>query len=173
VKSASIARIRSNSALPPMIVMRVRVEHGHRKRGQFAYDGTDPANPHSGIEQQGLLGPEDEIGDHFLELERLVDGEDAVADAIDLEPVVGDRDALEPPILLARQQVAPAGLAGTTCEDEKTNDSGRLHADPARGPTPRAAERSKSPILSISARAITHPRRGSRTASATSARGAP
>lgn len=68
----------------------VRVEHDDRKGSETPDDGADFADAEAGVEQEGALVAEDEIGEDLLILARLVEGVDAAGQLIDFEPAVGD-----------------------------------------------------------------------------------
>src|SRR5580704_17846509 len=66
----------------------VGVEHGDRQFRQARDHVVDFSDPHSRVKQQCPLAAEDQVGDDLFKLVGLVDGVNAVADAVYLEPVV-------------------------------------------------------------------------------------
>lgn len=86
---------------------------------------------------------EDEVGDHFLELPGLVDGEQTGSDAVDLEPALALEDLLElvprgsgkgvPPVVLAFAPVLDEGVVGRAAsggrrERDRRENGSRAHA---------------------------------------------
>ena len=103
-----------------VVIVRVGVHHADRQIGQALDNFFDVADAHAGIEQQRLFFTDDQVGNDFFLLMRLIDGEEAGADAIDLKPFVRDIDALQLAIGRARQVAAPLRfLVGLRSENSK------------------------------------------------------
>src|SRR5579859_3223686 len=92
-----------------VIVVCVRVHHAYGQRREAFDHFPDVTDAHAGVKEQGLLFADDQVGDDFFLLVRLVDGEQSGADAIDLKPLVGDVDAFQLAIGGAREVAAPFG----------------------------------------------------------------
>lgn len=103
-----------------VVVVGVGIENNDGEGSEFADEFTDVADTHAGVEEEGLLSAEDEVGDDFFELVRLVNGEGVGSDLVDLKPGVGDLDALEGFVLRAGKGLAPVGnLASLRCLKRK------------------------------------------------------
>ncbi len=90
-----------------VIVVRVRVQDDDGTIGQLRDDFVDVGDAHAGVEEQRLLGADDEIGDDFFGLVRLVNGEDAGRDFVDFKPRVVRENAFERFVLWAGKSFAP------------------------------------------------------------------
>src|SRR6478609_5026268 len=96
--------------------------------GEIGVHAVDVADAHAGIEEQCLFCADDEIGDDFFLLVRLIDGEQAGANAIDLKPFVRDVHAFQLAIGGAREIAAPLGfLIGLRSEQRDENACGKMH----------------------------------------------
>ncbi len=93
-----------------MVVVRVRVEDHYRAGGQFRGDFVNVADTHSGVEEHGLLGADDQIGNRFFRLMRLVDGKNSRRDFVDFKPGVVGKNALERFVFRPRKRTAPLWL---------------------------------------------------------------
>jgi len=93
-----------------VVIVGVGVKHDHGARSQARDHVADVADAHPGVEEHGLLAADDEVGNRFLELVRLVDGESGRCDFVDLEPRFIPRYAFERFVLRTRQSLAPVGF---------------------------------------------------------------
>jgi hypothetical protein len=97
-----------------MVVMAVRIQHHHRQFGERFRRGADVADTEPGIEQQGALGAENQIGDDFFELARLINCEHPFLDPVNLEPARSVIEPVESTPLLSRQYLPPVRFVGPT-----------------------------------------------------------
>ena len=106
-----------------MVEMRVRVEHGHRQRGQLPHDVADPPYPEPGVKQDCALRADDQEGIDALELPGFGNREYARCDGKDLEPIVLDVGELECLDFGRRRRIAPGLCAGVRGERGKQQES--------------------------------------------------
>jgi hypothetical protein len=92
-----------------VIEVRVGIDDRDGESCEPGNDCADLADPESGVEENGALFSEDEIGNDFLELFRLVDREYAGPNPVDLKPWLVAQDAFQRFVLRTRQLAAPLG----------------------------------------------------------------
>ena len=106
-----------------VIVVGVGVENDDGELGEFGGDFLNVADAHAGVEEQGLLLTDDEVGDDFFGLVGFVNREDVRGGFVDFEPGVGDLHALEGFVFGAGERFAPVrwnwGLGRWTLRGEK------------------------------------------------------
>jgi len=90
-----------------MVIVRVRIQHDDRESCEPRDQLADVTDAHTGVEEQGFLFAEDEVGDDFFGLVRFVDGEGIRRNFVNLEPRIGDLDAFEGFVFGARERFAP------------------------------------------------------------------
>src|ERR1700756_751511 len=78
-----------------VIVVGMGVEDHNRARGEAPHQRVNIADTHPAIEEQRLLGSDDEVADGFFGLMRLVNRVNALRGFVILKPRVADFDALE------------------------------------------------------------------------------
>ena len=155
-----------------VIVVSVRIENDDREGSELADEFADVADAHAGVKEESLLLAEDEVGNDFFELMRLVNGESVGSDFIDLEPGIGGLDAFEGFVFGAGEGFAPVGdlrwlsphAVGPErtqkCEDEDSRNqvllpfgsdiSGRIWLAKARTPALRESVTLRAPSGSTS-----------------------
>ncbi len=92
-----------------VVVVRVGIQHDDGAARQLPDDFVDVGDAHAGVEEQGLLGADDEIGDDFFGLVRLVNGENAGRDFVNFKPWLVGQHAFERFVFRAREVLAPVG----------------------------------------------------------------
>jgi hypothetical protein len=90
-----------------VVVVRVGVQDDDGAARQLRDDLVNVGNSHAGVEEERLLGADDEIGDDFFGLVRFVDGEDARRNFIDFEPRIALQHALQRLIFWTGKRAAP------------------------------------------------------------------
>jgi hypothetical protein len=90
-----------------MVVVGVGVQDDDRERRESRDQLAHVADTHAGIEEQGFVLAEDEVGDDFFGLMRLVDGEGFRRNFVDLEPWIAGRYAFKGFVFRARKRLAP------------------------------------------------------------------
>ncbi len=92
-----------------VVVVSVRVDDGDGELGEFGGNFLQVADAHAGVQEQRFFFAEDEVGDGFFGLVRLVDGVDVRRGDVDFKPGVGDGNALQRFVFGARERLAPVG----------------------------------------------------------------
>lgn len=116
---------------PNVIEVRMGIDDRDGERGEPGNDCADSADSQSGIKENRALAAEDEIGNDFLKLLRLVDREDAGPNLVDLKPRLIAQDALQRLVLRTRQLAAPFRtnrLSGFLSESDGDQEQGSSQA---------------------------------------------
>src|SRR6516164_3997411 len=106
-----------------VIVVRLGVQHYDREFREFFRDLADIADAHAGVEEQGFFLAENEVGNGFLGLVRLVDRQGPRGGLVNLEPRIRNRHALEGFVFGPGERLAPVGnLGGADRDQEQQKD---------------------------------------------------
>ena len=95
-----------------VIVVGVGIEYDNGARSEARDDRFDVADAHAGIEEQCLLGADDQVGNDFFGLLWLVDREGGWSDFVNFEPWIVEGDLFEGFVFWAREIFAPVGSFG-------------------------------------------------------------
>src|SRR6267154_6321183 len=90
-----------------VVVVGMRIHNADGELRQSLNHGFNIAYPHSGVEQNRLLGADDEIRDHFFKLMRLINGVHSRTNLENLEPWIWNLHPLKFVVLRTREALAP------------------------------------------------------------------
>ncbi len=111
-----------------VIVMGMRVQDDDRPGREAADDGANIGDAHSSVEEESLLGADDEIGNDFFGLVRFVDGERGGRDLVNFKPGDIRQHPLEGFVFGAGEIFAPVGSVGSSLRG-KRNAEHRGHRE--------------------------------------------
>jgi len=110
--------LRERVVAADMVIVGVRVDDDGLELGELGDDLPHIADTDARVEEQRFFRSDEKIGDHFLELARLIDSEKPWLELADLEPVLTLFDLGESASRRARELVPPPIFAFTAVLDE-------------------------------------------------------